>query len=126
MTISSVTSGSVAAGTSGGARGLAQAAPVTPGLSAQKTVVAEATTQAPTSAHIAQATKRVNDAFVKIGQNLQAVIEKDKATGIDVVKIQDKNTKEVISQFPPKEIVAMAEAISQSLAKKGQMLNVSA
>jgi len=126
MTISSVTSGSLPAGTSGGARGLAQAAPATPNLSAQKTAVAEATAQAPSPARIAQATNRVNDAFVKNGQNLYAVIEKDKATGIDVVKIKDKNTKEVISQFPPKEIVAMAEALSQSLAKKGQMLNVSA
>ena len=76
--------------------------------------------------YAAQAVKRVNEAFSTKQQNLQAFIEKDPGTGINVVKIQDKTTQEVIGQFPPKAIIAMAEAINLSLDKKGLMLKVNA
>lgn len=97
-------------------------------VQAQPTASAGAGTaaQAPSSEHVAQAVKQVNDAFTQKGQNLYAAIEKDKATGINVVKFMDKNTQEVVSQFPSKAIIAMAETISQSTEVKGQMLHVNA
>lgn len=68
----------------------------------------------------------MNDAFAQKGQNLSASIERDKATGISVVKFQDTVTKEVISQYPSKAIIAMADAFDQSQAAKGRLVNVSA
>ena len=55
-----------------------------------------------------QAIKQANDSFQQKGQNLYATFEKDKATGISVVKIVDKKTNETISQLPVKEMVAFA------------------
>ena len=124
MIIPSVASNSVPAATSAGARKTAQTAP--PDLAPQKPAVAEATAKVPTPERVDKAVKQVNDAFAKNEQNLHVYIEYDKTTGIAVVKIQDKNTREVISQFPPKAIIAMAEAIDQSLEKKGQMMDISA
>jgi flagellar protein FlaG len=80
----------------------------------------------PTPAQVANAVKQVNDAFVQKGQNLYASIEKDKETGINVVKLLDKNTKEVVRQYPSKEMVAIAAAITQYQESKGQLLDVSA
>lgn len=68
----------------------------------------------------------MNDDFIQKGQNLYALYEKDKATGINVVKVLDKNTQEVISQFPPKEMIAIAEGIDQFQAAKGRLLHISA
>ena len=124
MIISSVTSNSVPATTHSGARETAQTAPATPDVVLQKTT--ETASKASSPERVDKAVKQVNDAFTQNGQNLHVFIEYDKATGIAVVKIQDKNTREVISQFPPKAIIAMAEAIDQSLDKKGQMMDVSA
>ena len=80
----------------------------------------------PSPAQVAHAVKQVNDAFVQKGQNLYASIEKDKETGINVVKLLDKNTKEVVRQYPSKEMVAIAAAITQYQESKGQLLDVSA
>ena len=80
----------------------------------------------PSPAQVARAVKQVNDAFDQKGQNLYAAIEKDKETGINVVKLLDKNTKEVVRQYPSKEMVAIAAAITQYQESKGQLLDVSA
>ena len=80
----------------------------------------------PSPAQVAHAVKQVNDSFVQKGQNLYASIEKDKETGINVVKLLDKNTKEVVRQYPSKEMVAIAAAITQYQESKGQLLDVSA
>lgn len=80
----------------------------------------------PSNERVDQAVKKVNDAFNKKGQSLRVLVERDDVTKIDVIKLQDKDTKEVISQFPSKTIIAMAEAIDQSLDEKGQLLYVEA
>lgn len=126
MGIATVTSGSAPTVQRDGGQVPAQTVSATPSFEAQKAAVAEAATQAPSLDQATQAVKQVNDAFTQNGQNLHAFIEKDKATGIDVVKIQDKNTKEVISQFPSKAIIAMAAAMEQALEKRGHMMDVSA
>lgn len=89
-------------------------------------VMAVAETQPPSSERIAQAVKQVNEAFTQNWQNLQAWVERDDVTNINVIKLQDKDTKAVISQYPTETVIAMAEAISQSLDGKGQLLYVEA
>ncbi|MDX8400441.1 MAG: flagellar protein FlaG [Gallionellaceae bacterium] len=128
MTISLITSNSfAAAAASGEGTKTAHAPPAATG-SETKIVApaAKASSQAPTPEHVAQAVKQVNASFTEKGQNVFASIENDAATGISVVKLQDRNTKEVISQFPSKAIIAMAEAFVQLQKGQGQLLNVSA
>ena len=98
------------------------------GFVARKTAAAGAdvATPAPSPERVAQAVEQVNDAFAQKGQDLYAAIERDKATGITVVKVIDKNTKEEVSQFPSKVIIAIAEAISQSNEGKVQLMHVRA
>jgi len=88
--------------------------------------VADVAAAAPTPEGVAQAVKQVNDAFAQKGQNLYAAIERDEASGITVVKVYDKDTKKEVRQFPPKAIVAMAEAIGRSIDGKVQLIHVSA
>ncbi len=101
----------------------------TPNFAAPKVQAAQeeaVVAQTATPERVEQAVKQVNDAFNQKGQNLYAAIERDKATGINVVKVLDKHTDEVISQYPSKKILAIAEAIDQSLEERGQLLNVRA
>jgi len=78
--------------------------------------------QAPSSAQVAQAVNQINDAFAQRNQNLFAAIEKDKATGIDVVKIVDKDSKETISQYPSKAIIEIAQALQNPQGLSGQLI----
>jgi len=45
--------------------------------------------------------------------NSQLKIETDKETGIQVVKIVDKDTKEVIKQLPPEAVLKIAKYIDE-------------
>ena len=127
MTISSITSKSVAIATSESVRSFVQSSVVTPKLLAPKnSAEVETLTPPPSSERVSQAVNQVNEAFTQKGQNLYASIERDKETGIPVVKVLDKHTNEVISQFPSKEIIAIAQAISQSQDEKGKLIHVSA
>ena len=82
--------------------------------------------QAPSPSQLAQAVKQVNDAFSQKNQNVYATIAKDPATGIDVVKFIDKDTKEAISQYPSKAILAIAESLQNSTGSGGQLINAKA
>ena len=128
MSIPSVILRPVATDTGGGMHGSVQVAPATSNAADQHATIigADVTTPAPSPERIAQAVQQVNDTFAKNGQNLYATFEKDKATGINVVKILDKNTKEEVSQYPSKAIIAIAEAISQSNEGKVQLIHISA
>lgn len=127
MEISSVASGSAAIAQNDGSRTFVQATPMATNSFVPDTAsVRTAATQVPSPERIAQAVKQVNDAFTQNGQNLYASIESDKATGISVVKVVDKNTHEEISQYPSKTIIAMAETIDQGIKVKGLMMHVSA
>jgi len=128
MDISSVASRSVATALGGGTQISGQTAfnapsSITPETGATGANVA---TQAPSPERVAQAVKQVNDTFTQNGQSLYASIERDKATGISVVKFMDKNTNEEIGQYPPKAIIAMAESIDQYQEGKGRLIHVSA
>jgi len=130
MTISSVASASIATVQSDGMRSFTpppSAAVAASGAGATTAApAAQNAPQAPSPEHVAQAVQQVNDAFNQRGQDFYASIERDKDTGINVVKVLDKKTNEVISQFPSKEIIAIAESISSAQEDRGQLLNVKA
>jgi len=84
---------------------------------------AATSTQAPSPNQVAQTVKQMNDTFTQRGQNLYALFEKDKATGIDVVKIVDKDTKETIIQFPSKAILEIAQTFQHSQDSGGQFIH---
>jgi len=63
----------------------------------------------PSSGQITQAVNQINSAFTQGGQNVYASFEYDKAAGREVIQFKDPNTQEVISQVPPKAILAIAE-----------------
>jgi flagellar protein FlaG len=128
MTISLIASRSVASAQSDSVRFVVQTPPAASSSVVQKSTGAEpdVAAQAASPERVEQAVKQVNETFTQKGQNLYAAIERDKSTGIDVVKVLDKSTNEVISQFPSKEIIAIAEAIDQSQEDKGQLINIRA
>jgi flagellar protein FlaG len=131
MTISSVTSRSVTVASSESSQGYVQSSSATLNLVSQRTAdtadaAPESNTRAADSKQVARAVEQVNEAFAEKHQNLHAMIERDDATGISVVKVMDKETKEVVSQFPSKEILAIAEAIKQYQEDKGYLVDVNA
>lgn len=128
MDISSVASKPVAAAPGDGTRVIGQTAPASSGSVAPKTASAgtDVAAQAPPPERVAQAVKQVNDDFIQKGLNLYASFEIDKTTGINVVKVMDKNTREVVRQFPSEEIIAIAEAIDRYQEGKGRLIHVSA
>ncbi|MFH1493287.1 MAG: flagellar protein FlaG [Pseudomonadota bacterium] len=63
----------------------------------------------PTS--LKQATEKLNQAMKMMASNLQFTV--DEETGIDVVKVVDTDTREVIRQFPSEEVLAIAKAFDQ-------------
>lgn len=79
----------------------------------------------PSSAQIAQAVSNANDAFAQKNQNLYASIEIDKATGMGVVKIMDKDSQQTVSQYPSKAIVEIAHAL-QNPSSTGQLIHTQA
>jgi len=80
----------------------------------------------PTTDRLAQAVKQANDSFNQKGQNLYASFEKDKLTGISVVKIVDKKTNETVSQMPSRQMVAFAQYLEDPQGKRGQLVNTQA
>lgn len=78
----------------------------------------------PSAKNLDQAVNRVNDFFAQQGQNLFASFEKDKATGIDVVKIVDRKTNETVTQVPIKEMLAFAQSLEQQQTGQGALLKV--
>lgn len=131
MTISSVTTRTLMFSGNEGTQGSAPA-PGAISIVASKTVTLTPTdtpdngNKAPNAEQIANAVDQVNHAFAEKKQNLRASIERDEATGISVVKVTDKDTKELVSQFPSKEVLAIAEAIRQYQEDKGYLVNVNA
>ncbi len=131
MTISSVTTRTLMFSSNEGTQGFAP----TPGaisVMASKAVTLvppenpDTRAKAPDAEQIAKAVEQVNHAFAEKKQNLLASIERDETTGISVVKVTDKDTKELVSQFPSKEVLAIAEAIRQYQEDKGYLVNVNA
>jgi uncharacterized FlaG/YvyC family protein len=79
--------------------------------------------KSPAQDEVDRALQQVNDAFSLQNQTLIATVERDKETGIDVFKVMDKLTKEVVLQLPPKAIVEMAKAMDEAAADKVQLIS---
>jgi len=84
--------------------------------------VAVAPRETPSSNRVAQAVKQVNDAFIQKGLNLYASFEKDKISGVDIVKIMEKKSNEVIRQLPPEEVVIFAQSLELPAGWRGQWI----
>lgn len=110
--------------TNTGVAGYVQAPPATSDyvISKQDTSSKDEFHEVPSAEHLAQAIKQVNGSFAQRGQNLYASFEKDKITGINMVKIVDKKTNETISQMPPKELVEFARIIELPQGWRGQLI----
>jgi uncharacterized FlaG/YvyC family protein len=108
----------------GGAADSVQAASVLPSpvSSTTDTSKTAASNGTPSQDQVTQAVKQVNDAFTQKGLNLYASFEKDKITGIDIVKIKEKKSDEVIRQFPPQETVAFAQSLDLPEGWRGQWI----
>ncbi len=135
MQVSSIASKAVDTSVSNGGQNFVRSIPAEPSAAAQKATarVDEASINANVGANtnvsqdqIDKALKQVNETFNQKSQNLLASVEKDKETGINVLKVTDKETKEVIRQFPEQAVIVMAQAIDQSLDPKGQLIHVKA
>lgn len=133
MDISSIPFKAVAPPQGEGARDFSYFASVSASIEAPQTVTSwsdaaareDAVTKTPSPAQIKYAVNQVNDAFTERGQNLYASLEKDKETGIHVVKLLDKSTKEIVSQYPSKEIVAIAAALTHYQESRGNLIDIS-
>jgi uncharacterized FlaG/YvyC family protein len=93
-----------------------------PASSTASTSNTAVTKETPSTNQVAQAVKQVNDAFTQKGLNLYASFEKDKITGIEVVKIKEKKSNEVIRQFPPQETLAFAQSLDLPEGWRGQWI----
>jgi flagellar protein FlaG len=108
----------------GGAAGFVQAAPVAsiPVSSAASVSSTAVIKDPPSTNQVVQAVKQVNDAFTQKGLNLYASYEKDKITGIEVVKIKEKNSNEVIRQMPSEATVEFAQSLDLPEGWRGQWI----
>lgn len=109
---------------SGGVSRVVQTAPVVSNsaTSIADAPVAVAPQEVPSSSRVAQAVKQVNDAFIQKGLNLYASFEKDKISGVDIVKIMEKKSNEVIRQLPPEEVVIFAQSLELPAGWRGQWI----
>ncbi len=87
---------------------------------------ADRNAQGPSPAEIAQAVRQVNGIFRQSNLSTYAAVEKDSASGLEVVKFIDQNTRQTINQFPSKAIVAVAQLLQHEFNARGQLLNASA
>lgn len=60
---------------------------------------------------LSDSVRKLNQAVKPIASDLQFSVDED--TGIDVVKVVDTESKEVIRQIPSKEVVAIARAFDR-------------
>lgn len=101
---------------------------VTPGSGKPRLAPAAESGNASATAPDKPTMAEVNASVAKINKTMQALVSSlefsvDKDTQIDVVKVVDMKTKEVIRQFPTEEILAIAKAIDRF---KGVLLKESA
>ncbi len=78
-------------------------------LSASAAIQAEE--KEPDQASIRQAVDRINEVVQSLTSNLEFSVDED--TGINVIKVVDNETGDVIRQIPSKEVLAIAQSLSQ-------------
>jgi flagellar protein FlaG len=60
---------------------------------------------------LSESMDKINNTMRMMNSNLNFSV--DEETGMDVVKVVDMDTEEVIRQFPSKEVLAIARALDQ-------------
>lgn len=90
-------------------RGSAETAAPAPRPAPAPAPVAAAALAPPSEADVQAAVAQINQALR--GQNNSLQFEIDKASGKTVVRVIDKDTQEVVRQFPSEEVLAIARAI---------------
>lgn len=105
----------VASGASGASTGNAQPATeavnqtrVAPTAAAE---VAKAEAQPPRPEEVRESVDKINQAIQSLARNLQFSVDED--TKMNVVKVVDTDTKDVIRQFPSEEALAIAKALDK-------------
>jgi len=71
----------------------------------------QAVTQTVDANQLKHAVEKVNKVVQALNSDLQFTV--DESTGINVVRVIDTSTKEVIRQFPSKEMLSIAKSIDQ-------------
>lgn len=124
MDISTVVALPATTGSAGNLSGVARSLPAVaaPGVTHYPDALPTGA-QTPSMEQVQQSVKQVNDTFTQRGRNLYATFENDPAAGLNVIKIVDQDTHQVISQLPPKAIVEFARSLEQSHGKSGHLLS---
>ena len=84
-----------------------------PPAQATEKTTAQATAQPPTAAQLKSAVDSINRALQQSNQSLEFSV--DPSTKTPVVKMVDKETGKVISQYPSAQVLAIAQSIDQFL-----------
>lgn len=71
----------------------------------------QAAEQQPDKASVQQAVDQINEVVQSLTSNLE--FSMDEETGINVIKVVDNDTGDVIRQIPSKEILAIAQSLNQ-------------
>ena len=69
--------------------------------------------QAAANRDVLQAVKVLN-AAVAFGDQNEVTFQVDRASRLPVIRVVDRNTKEVVNQFPPEYVLRLAETLSQT------------
>lgn len=77
----------------------------------QAKATAQAAQQQPNSGQLRNAVEQVNKTIQTLSKDVQFTV--DKETGREIVKVVDRETKEVIRQIPSEEMVAIAKRLDE-------------
>lgn len=72
---------------------------------------------------VERAVTQANEALSQRGSELYAAFERDKDTGISIIRIVDKRTNETVVQMPPQAMVAFAQTLQETQNARGQLLS---
>jgi flagellar protein FlaG len=75
------------------------------------TKAVQAVGDAVSAASVKQSVAKINETIASSGSGLRFTVDED--TGINVVKVMDVESKEVIRQIPTKEVIAIAKALDK-------------
>lgn len=78
----------------------------------QTAIAVEPPKSAPDAGQVSQALKSINKALEGMSQSLEFALDEDSQR--TVVKVLDRNTKEVIRQMPTEEALQISKALDQS------------
>ena len=93
---------------------VAEAVPVHTPVRTPDQATAQAAVQAPSAAQLKTAVENINRAIQQSNQSLEFSV--DPTTKTPVVKLLDRETGKVISQYPSEQVLAIAQSIDEFLS----------